>query len=349
MSSIMDMVNQPSFYEKIKYTNFFEANQNLINPVFDASSTDVFTKPPVSTKNPINISKSNIYSNCDQKCSFDFSYYQSLLIGKNNTNQMTFITEKNQVPPVTYNAMKYTVSSFSLFSPSLHIWNGESVPAEIVIEHIPVLGGNPLYISIPILQTSGIATTSASLITDIITEMSKKAPSNGGTTNLSITNFTLQKIVPNGPFYSYYGESKLFQGDFIVYDKTVNISLTSQTLKQLSSMIQPLNNPMFGGNLFYNPLGTNTGESDIYISCQPTGSSDTPAPKEDDFTKYKDINKNVNDLENFFTSETFMIFLICIFFIIGIFLLNFLFNIFTMGRGMYFPPSLRDIPSSLFS
>lgn len=335
MSSIMDMVNLPSMYQKIKYTNFFQANQNLINPVLDASSTDVFTKPPVSTKNPINISKSNIYANCDQKCSFDFSYYQTLLIGNNNTTQITFITEKNQVPPVTYNAMKYTVSSFSLFSPSLHIWNDQSVPAEIVIEHIPVLGGNPLYVSIPILQSTGISSTSASLITDIITEMSKNAPSKGGTTNLSITNFTLQNIVPSGPFYSYYGESNLFKGDFIVYDKTVNISLTQYTLKLLASMIQPSNNTMFGGHLFYNPLGPNTGETDIYISCQPTGSSNTPAPNDDQTSKDNNVNKNVNDLENFFTGEIFMTFIICIFFIIGIFLLNYMFTIFTKGRGMY--------------
>jgi hypothetical protein len=238
--------------------------------------------------------------------------------------------------------MKYEVASFSLFSPSLHIWNGQSVPAEIVIENIPVLGGTTLYVSIPILQSTGIGSTSASLITDIITEMSKNAPSNGGKTNLSITNFTLQKIVPSGPFYSYYGESNLFKGDFIVYDKTVNISLTQQTLLLLSSMIQPSKNSMFGGNLFYNPLGPNTGETDIYISCQPTGSSNTPAFNEDETFKENDVNKNVNDLENFFTSETFMTFIICIFFIIGIFLLNYIFNVFTKGRGMYIP--LRPPP-----
>ena len=343
MSSIMDMVNQASMYQKTQFTNFFQPNQNLINPILDASSTDISTKPPVSTKTPINISKSNIYSNCDQKCSFQFSYYQTLLIGNNNQNQITFITEKNQVPPVTYNTMKYGVASFSLFSPSLHIWNGQSVPAEIVIENIPVLGGNPLYVCIPILQSTGIGSTSASLITDIITEMSKNAPSNGGKTNLSITNFTLQKIVPSGPFYSYYGESNLFKGDFIVYDKTVNISLTQQTLLLLSSMIQPSNNPMFGGNLFYNPLGPNADETDIYISCQPTGSSNTSATNDDQTSKDNDVNKNVNDLENFFTSEIFMTFIICIFFILGIFLLNYLFTIFT--KGTLGSPMTPPLPS----
>ena len=188
------------------------------------------------------------------------------------------------------------------------------------------MGGKHLYVCIPIVQSGGIGSTSSTIITDIIKEISKNAPGNGDTTNLSMTNFSLQNIVPSAPFYNYYGENSLFTGDFIVFDKTVNIPMTATTLKLLSSMIKPSYNIMFGGNLYYNSLGPNTKETDIYISCKPTGSSHEPAKKD---VQSKSTNPSVNDLTEFFSSQGFMIFMICIGFIIFLFLLNYLFNTFT--------------------
>ena len=340
MSSTMDMVNKPSIHKKTRYTsmntntntntntNIYTANQNLINPVFDASVVDVFSKLTVATENPINITKSNVFANCDQKCSYSFSYSQTSLVAKNNSTQLTFTVEESHAPSATYNNNKYNVSSFSLFSPSLHVWNGENTQAEIVIEHIPILGGKHLYVCIPILQSGGIGSTSSTLITDIITEVSKSAPGNGDTTNLSLTNFSLQNIVPSAPFYNYYGENSLFTGDFIVFDKTVNIPITASTVTLLSSLIQPSYNIMFGGNLYYNSLGPNATETDIYISCKPTGASHEPTKKDSSSTS-SSKNQSINDLTDFFNSQGFMIFMICFGFLLFLLLLNYSFNTFT--------------------
>jgi len=354
MSSTIDMVNKPSIHKKTRYTNtimnssntntnIYTANQNLINPTFDASVVDVFSKLTVSTENPINITKSNVFADCDQKCSYSFSYSQTLLVSKNNGTQITFNLEESNTPSVTYNNNKYNVSSFSLFAPSLHIWNGDNTQAEIVIEHIPIFGGKHLYVCIPIVQSGEIGSTASTLITEIITEISKNAPGNGDSTNLSITNFSLENVVPLAPFYNYYGENSLFTGDFIVFDKTVNIPITSKTLKLLTSMIQPSYNIMFGGNLFYNSLGPNTRETDIYISCKPTGSSNEPAKKDSQSSsKSSTKNQSINDITEFFNSQGFMIFMICIGFIVFIFLLNYLFNTFT-GSSM---PNLKMFSNS---
>ena len=339
MSSTMDMVNKPSIHKRTRYsttnmnantnTNIYTANQNLINPVFDASVIDVFSKLTVATENPMNITKSNVYSNCDQKCSYSFSYSQTSLVAKNNNTQLTFKVEESHAPPVTYNNNKYKVSSFSLFAPSLHVWNGENTQAEIIIEHIPTLGGKHLYVCLPMVQSSGIGSISSTLMADIIKEVSKNAPGNGDTTNLSLTNFSLQNIVPLAPFYNYYGENGFFTGNFIVFDKTVNIPITAATVTLLKSIIKPSYNIMFGGNLYYNSIGPNATETDIYISCKPTGSSNEPAKKGSSSSTSSSKNQSINDLTEFFNSQGFMIFMICIGFLLFLFLLNYMFNTFT--------------------
>lgn len=336
MSSTIDMVNKPSIYKKPRNTtNSYSYNDNepttnttTNNPDLNGPPpNDIFSKPPVMNDIPIDISKSNIYANCDQKCSFSFSYSQTLLVAKNNNTQLTFLMEQNPVPPVTYNNMKYNASSFSLFTPSLHKWNGANTDAEIIIEHIPVLGGKYLYVCIPIVKSNAINSPSSSSLSEIIHEASKHTPANGEITNLTISNFTLQNIVPNAPFYSYYGENTMFQGDFIVYDKIQNIPLTNETISLVSSMIQGSTVEMFGGNLYYNPLGTNQTETDIYISCQPTGFSDEKINNGSSTSNFR--NQSKNDLSSFLNSQIVMILFICLFFILCIFLLNYVFNKFT--------------------
>ena len=93
------------------------------------------------------------------------------------------------------------------------------------------------------------------------------------TTNLSINGFTLQDIVPSKPFYSYTDSNN---DDFIVFDITNAIGLNASIITTLQQIITPFPLPTPGGQLFFNSTGPNTtsiGEG-IYISCQPTGSSD---------------------------------------------------------------------------
>ena len=86
---------------------------------------------------------------------------------------------------------------------------------------------------------------------------------------------------------------------------------------------------MFGGNLYYNSIGPNATETDIYISCKPTGSSNEPAKKGSSSSTSSSKNQSINDLTEFFNSQGFMIFMICIGFLLFLFLLNYMFNTFT--------------------
>jgi hypothetical protein len=344
-SSTINMVNQPSQYQATMNTSSTNYNSNtnnttnqLINPFINPPGTDP-SKPPTSNQNPIDISKSNVYANCEQKCFYGFDYSNTLLIAKNLRSELLFTCENSQAPPVTYNNLNYNVASFSLFAPSLHQWMGAKVDGEIIIEHIPVYGGKNLYTCIPLRKTSSTSNASnSSLITEIITETSKNAPGNGDTFNLTINNFNLQNIVPLAPFYNYYGKSKSYNGDFIVFDKTSSISLSSKTFSLLKSLIKPSSIVMFGGFLYYNPKGPNQNATDIYISCQPTGSSNEPVQNQDqNNSSSSSVNPQNNDLLDLLNNEWFMIIIVAFFFIVAILLLNYLFNA-VGGRKSLRPP-----------
>lgn len=225
----------------------------------------------MTTQN-INISKQNISGKCDLKCAYNFKYSESNLTAKNNGVYIALTPDTEKVPPVTYNNQKYNVSEFIILSPSMHIFNGATVAAEIVIGHTPVQGGSPLNVCIPIISSSN-SSTASNLITEVIQGVSSNAPAANETTNLSINGFTLQDIVPSKPFYSYTDSNN---DDFIVFDITNAIGLNASIITTLQQIITPFPIPTPGGQLFFNSVGPNTTSigDGIYISCQPTGSSE---------------------------------------------------------------------------
>ena len=220
----------------------------------------------------INISPKNISGKCDLKCAYNFSYPESNSTAKNNNVMITLTPDNSSEAPVTYNTDKYTVSNIYITSPSLHTFNNKKLDAEFFIQHVPVKGGQNLTVAIPIISSSE-SSTASNLITQIIQSVSTNAPSNGESTNLNISGFTLQDIVPSKPFFSYTDTGNT---NWIVFPMKDAIPLNSNTLTTLSQIIKPYQLPMKGGDLFFNSNGPNSSNtnSEIYISCNPTGSSE---------------------------------------------------------------------------
>jgi hypothetical protein len=150
----------------------------------------------------INISAKNISGKCDLKCAYNFSYTEINSTAKNNNVMIKLTPDNSAIPPVTYNTEKYNVSTIYITSPSLHTFNDKQVNAEIFIQHVPVKGGQNLNVAIPIISSSE-SSTASNLITQIIQNVSTNAPRNGESTNLNISGFTLQNIIPSKPFFSY--------------------------------------------------------------------------------------------------------------------------------------------------
>jgi carbonic anhydrase len=226
----------------------------------------------------IDISTTNISGKCDLKCAYNFNYPESNISVKNKGVLINLTYDNSKTPPVTYNTQKYTVTGISITSPSLHLFNGATTDAEIIIEHVPVKGGPLLKVGIPI--KSSIETSDASvLLSEIIQSTATNAPSQGESTNITISGFTLNKIVPNKKYYSYTDNNK---DDWIVFGFLEAIPVNSNTLSTLQQIIKPFPIPMIGGDLFVNSSGPNTTKvgDGIYISCKPTGSSNEEIPVE---------------------------------------------------------------------
>jgi len=273
----------------------------------------------------INITQQNIYGNCDLKCSYSFNYNASNSVATNKGVFISLSYDNDNSSPVTYNNKKYRVSSVNIYNNSLHKFDGNYVNSELIVEHTPDLGGELLYVCIPIIKSQNNSSASNTL-SEIIKIVSSNAPAQNEKTNLNISNFNLNNIIPKKPFYAYTGTNGL-QGQVIVFGLNYAIALSSTIIESLTKIIKPFPLNIIGGNLFFNKIGPNKIHlnDEIYISCQPTGSS-----KEETEVSYTTSNYSNNNLADIFNSSNgsyiLRIIFICIFFIAIFITLKFVYN-----------------------
>jgi len=292
----------------------------------------------MNNQKTIDISKENIHGKCDLKCAYTFNYPNTNLTAKNDDIMISLTTDNTQVAPVIYNNEKYIVSKIIIISPSLHLFNGKKVNAEIIVQHDPQNGsGTRLFVCVPIIQSRD-SSTATTLLNQIVTSVVTNAPSSNETTNLNLTNFTLDNIIPKKPFFSYNGVQPM-NGEFIVFSTEFAIPLNEKTLNSLSKIIKPyLVSMTTDGNLFFNINGPNSNVSNegIYISCQPTGSS------EEEIEIVNSKNAISYDFESITTDPTvqliFQIIIGCLIFIILFKLLSYIFN--SLAKGTIKIPTL---------
>jgi len=228
----------------------------------------------MSNNQNMNISRQNIKGTCDLKCAYNFKYQESNSTATNNSSFISLSYDNGSVSPVLFNNQKYNVSTINIVSPSIHKFNNKQAAAEIYIEHTSVSGGPLLLVCIPIVSSTS-SSNGSELLTQIIQSVSNNAPSDGDTTNLNISDFTLDNIIPNKPFYNY---NDYENNSWVVFDISNAIQLSNSVLQNLNKIISSFSMETQGKDLYYNSKGPNSsgngvGEG-IYISCQPTGSSE---------------------------------------------------------------------------
>jgi len=237
------------------------------------------------SKTAMNISSQNIAGSCSFKCALSFSYPETTSVtASNQETQISVNVPATTIYPATFNNEKYKLHGISIFSPSLHLYNGTKADGEILILHISDTGKR-LLIFIP-LTTGGVSSPGTEIVTNIINAVSAGANTSGHSTN-QIPNFTCNDIVPMSPFYNY--EFHDF-AHVIAFSEQHGITVGESDITTLQKIIKPANNSQIqsGPALFFNKEGpsTNTGNgSDIYIDCQPTGSSE----EEENITSLKPI------------------------------------------------------------
>jgi hypothetical protein len=291
----------------------------------------------MSTQN-IDISPQNVSGKCDLKCAYNFKYSESNSTAKNNGVMIGLSYDNSSVPPVLYNNQKYNVTNILITCPSLHTFNGSQASAEIVIEHSPVTGGGQLFVAIP-FSSSSESSTASNLVTEIIQSVATNAPSQGNSTNLSLSDFTLQNVVPNKPFFSYTDSDK---NDWIVFGMLSAIPLSSNTLTTLGQIIKPFPLQMTGNSVFFNSSGPNSSGSvgdGIYISCKPTGSSDEETAVE--YSKNTPSYDLSNMMNSPIASLIIQIIVGCILFVIVFLMFNYIYSWITTGSTKL--PSLPKV------
>jgi hypothetical protein len=201
--------------------------------------------------------------------------------------------------------------------PSSILYNGKHADAELTIVHLNQLG-KMMRVLIPI-KISTESTSATNLLENVISDVAESAPSDGETVNIGY--FDLLQIVPNKPFFSCYTtDSKC-----VCFEMLDAIPLGQTKIDTLKEIIKPNNMSLFiKGPLFYNPAGPNTtslGENGIYISCNPTGSSE----ETEEVVYEKETTKN-DLLNNKIFTVIFQIIVACSAIFLVCFVWNYFFN-----------------------
>jgi len=291
---------------------------------------------------PIDISDTHSLGKCVDKCDYSFKYQNSSIPISNKGDYLSIRYDDSTEASVSFNSKKYKVSDIRIYSPSLHTYNGNKMLAEILIIHTPILGGNQLFISIPIMDNDTV-NPGSSMISAILKHGLANVPADGNETRLdNIKNFTLNTIVPKKQYYYYSGVNFLEQPcsssvDIICYlPYTANIGISSNLLTNLSNRIKPSDispKEYTAGStprLYFNEqgatkLGAEGEGDDVVLECQPY--EDTGEPTET--TDYVvDTNPSTLNPSDIFNSSWFQVIAGSLVFFIIICVLNLIFGIF---------------------
>lgn len=204
---------------------------------------------------------------CTQKCAFSFNYPETSIQTVLTTNILSISMSQPNIPSVKFNGNEYNARTAEIRYPSSKKYNGVKADGEIAIIHISTTSNNRLIVFIPITTASN---TKPLILDNIINETAKLLPKTSYV-NLSITNFTLNDIVPKGPFY-FSEQPSVYH---IMYDLNQSLSLSSQTFATLKNIVintSTVSSFYDDSELFYNNEGSNiseTGGSDFnFMQCE---------------------------------------------------------------------------------
>jgi carbonic anhydrase len=286
-----------------------------------------------SSDAPIDISSSKSSGKCDLKCDYKFSYQTSSCVGKNMGDYISLSYDNSSSSSITFNLTSYVVKEVRIYHPSLHSFNGNKLDAEMVIVHTSNTGEMPLLVCIPI-RISNSTSISAGFFRNVVTTMSKNAPSEGDSTTIIINNYNLNYLIPKKPFYSYTGiepyQPCSEKVNYVVYDASeIYLDIPQNVYDNLKKIVKEnYYKSKTGVQFFYNSKGANTATSDdIYIDCQPVGKSEETTDIINDTSYSSSSDYSFEDLKN---NDAFKFIIATIIFLIIIYLLYGLASIFKL-------------------
>ena len=220
-----------------------------------------------STPANINI---DISDKCDLKCKLTLEYpTEGIVISNKSNSNFNNVDctnlQLNGQANIKYNYESYQLDEINIFKPSLHLYAGRRIEAELVLVH-----GNVL-LCIPVISKP---------YSGVLDEILNKLENN------TTANIKLDTIVPKKPFYAYSGSISNSTGgpyDIIVFRKMDALSINEEWFKTLkihdgSEKFELDNNE----KISYNKNGPINGNIDqvFPITCEPIiDSEDIEQPK----------------------------------------------------------------------
>ena len=230
---------------------------------------------------PLDITGNSVEA-CSLKCDYTFTYPTTSLSITNRGDYFSMRVDPNNVSPVTYNAANYQVQEIRLYHSSLHTYAGSKADAELIIVHNSVTGSGNLLVCVPIMKTT-VLNESAKIFDTLISELAKTANSVGQQTVVNIHTFSLDKLVPMKPFFSYTGTLPYSpcngEYSYIVFGQNDALGITSAALKSFKKIISvnqyTTPHSKRDHKIYYNSQGPksqkNSTADEYYMSCAPTG------------------------------------------------------------------------------
>jgi carbonic anhydrase len=282
---------------------------------------------------PVNISSTDpSIKECNVYCTYHYEYNDSACVVSVNKSDASGnyldikydLKNSGTSSHVIFNGQNYNVTSIRVYRPSLHTYDNQHAPMELLIFHD---GGvsDKLVVSIP-YQSGSSSTdytsskTGSQVLQNIINDYSKLSPSPSSSSsssnpqNLNITNFNLNNFIPNAQYYYYIGTelpkfgicSQLKTTNYILFDLSkggqyISSDAVSKLEKLISNSVFPIKqNTLYKSAKFPNSNSANAKANEIYIDCNPTGTEGeelyTPADNSSD--KISSITNLLDGLKN---------------------------------------------------
>jgi hypothetical protein len=219
----------------------------------------------------MNISDQLISGKCDNKCSFSFDYKKETGVAGNYRSGIN-ITRDGSSDVVKFNADEYFAEASMIYRSSFFKYNNFDSDGLMMIGHAnKTISSNKLYVCIP-LYSSGSHTKSNAQLTNILTSVAR-----AGNAAIEIPDISLNDFVPQKEYYSF----KRDDIQWIVFSRENGIYLDDENAELLKSLLIDTGGSLPSGPEVFlstrkaiNGTGDIPSNDEIYIDCQPTGSSE---------------------------------------------------------------------------
>ena len=283
---------------------------------------------------PINISSIDpSIKECNIYCTYHYDYNDSACVvstdpSGNYLDIKYDLKNSGTSSQVIFNGENYNVSSVRVYQPSLHTYDSQYAPMELLIYHD---GGvsDKLVVSIP-YQSGSASTdytsskTGSQVLQNIINDYYKLSPSpppsssssssSSNTQNLNITNFNLNNFIPSAKYYYYVGTELSMSGlctqpkstNYVLFDLSKGGQyISSDAISKIQSLITTsafpvTTNTLYKSAKFPNSDSAASKSDEIYIDCNPTGSEgeELYTPVDNSSTQISSINNLLNSLKD---------------------------------------------------